>query len=83
VAINSGCRHAVLVQDAREIDWPMLDRIETLGLSAGASAPEVLVEEILAALRERFDVRLETATLREEAMSFKLPRSVREIKPAA
>lgn len=83
VAINNGCRDAVLVQDAREIDWPMLEGVETLGLSAGASAPEVLIEEILEALRERFDIRLETATLRKEAMSFKLPRSVREIKPAA
>jgi 4-hydroxy-3-methylbut-2-enyl diphosphate reductase len=65
-----------LVQRASDIDWDWLGLPTTLGLTAGASAPEVLVEEVLAALRERFDVTAEETAHVVEDMVFKLPREL-------
>ena len=83
VGLKNGCPRAVLVQTAAEIDWPTLAGVETLGLTAGASAPEVLIDDIIEACRQRFEVTLEPVTLREENVSFKLPRELREAQPAA
>jgi 4-hydroxy-3-methylbut-2-enyl diphosphate reductase len=52
--------------------------VKTLGLTAGASAPEVLVEEIVAACRARFDVTVETVRTAQENVSFKIPRALRD-----
>lgn len=76
VARATGCAHAFLVQRATEIDWERLDGIDTLGLSAGASAPEILVSEVIAAARARFDVTVEEIAITRENIEFKLPRSV-------
>ena len=67
---------ARLIQRASEIDWEWLGTPATLGLTAGASAPEVLVREVLAALGERFDVREEEAAHVPEGLIFKLPREL-------
>ncbi len=78
VAERAGCRRAYLVQSAAEIPWEALQGITCLGISAGASAPEVLVEEILAALAERFDTKVESVVTTEEDITFKLPRVLRD-----
>ncbi len=78
VAERTGCPIAMLVQNAGEIDWDALGKPATLGITAGASAPEVLVDEIVNALREHFDVTLESVTTANERVSFKLPRALRE-----
>jgi 4-hydroxy-3-methylbut-2-enyl diphosphate reductase len=78
VAERAGCPQAFLVQRAGEIDWPRLAGVTTLGLTAGASAPEVLVEEIVAACRSRFDVTVETVRTAQENVSFKIPRALRD-----
>ncbi len=78
VAQRAGCPKAVLLQDAREIDWTMFDGIDRLGVTAGASAPEILVQEIINAFRQRFDAKVETVTSAEENIAFKLPRPLRE-----
>jgi 4-hydroxy-3-methylbut-2-enyl diphosphate reductase len=78
VAERAGCPKAFLVQRAGEIDWPRLAGVKTLGLTAGASAPEVLVEEIVAAARARFDVTVETVRTAQENVSFKIPRALRD-----
>lgn len=78
VALKSGCPRAELVQRADELDWWELEGLRTLGLSAGASAPEVLVDAIIAAFGSHYDVTVEKVTLREENVSFKLPRALRE-----
>jgi 4-hydroxy-3-methylbut-2-enyl diphosphate reductase len=83
VGLKNGCSRACLVQNAQDIDWKTLEGVATLGLTAGASAPEVLIAEIIDAFRRRYDVTVEKVTLREENVSFKLPRELREIKPAA
>jgi 4-hydroxy-3-methylbut-2-enyl diphosphate reductase len=65
-----------LIERAADIDWDWLGRPATLGLTAGASAPEVLVREVLDALRSRFDVTEEIADHTPERMTFKLPREL-------
>ena len=83
VGQKNGCPRALLVQRASELNWDDLKGLKTLGLTAGASAPEVLVNEIVDAFREHYDVTVEKVTLREENVSFKLPRELRENQPAA
>jgi 4-hydroxy-3-methylbut-2-enyl diphosphate reductase len=67
---------ARLIQRAHDIDWDWLGQPRTLGITAGASAPEVLVNEVLEALRERFDVEEQFADHTPERMVFKLPREL-------
>jgi 4-hydroxy-3-methylbut-2-enyl diphosphate reductase len=78
VAEKSGCPFAVLVQRAADIDWPSFAAVERLGITAGASAPEVLVEEVLDAFAAHFDVSVETVSAAQEDMFFPLPRALRE-----
>jgi 4-hydroxy-3-methylbut-2-enyl diphosphate reductase len=82
VAERAGCRHAVLLQRAGDIDWKDFGAIESLGITAGASAPEILVEEIIGAFAERYDVNVETVSAAEEAVFFPLPRPLREDQAA-
>jgi 4-hydroxy-3-methylbut-2-enyl diphosphate reductase len=82
VAERAGCRHAVLVQRAADIAWTDYEGIATLGITAGASAPEILVEEILDAFAQRFAVSVETVSAVEESMFFPLPRPLREHQAA-
>ena len=74
VARASGCAGAILVQHAGEIDWSSIDRVDRLGITAGASAPEVLVEEVIHACRRRFEVKMEEVVVAREDIIFKLPR---------
>lgn len=76
VASQNGCHKSMLVQRASEIDFDALDGIETLGITAGASAPEILVEEVVEACRERFNVDVTFETFTEENVTFKLPASL-------
>jgi 4-hydroxy-3-methylbut-2-enyl diphosphate reductase len=78
VGERSGCAISVLVQRAVDIDWPRFADVRRLGITAGASAPELLVEEVIDAFAERFDVRIETVSAAEEAVTFNLPRQLRE-----
>jgi 4-hydroxy-3-methylbut-2-enyl diphosphate reductase len=82
VAERAGCKRAVLLQRASEIDWREFDAIASLGITAGASAPEVLVEEIIGAFAQRYDVNVESVSAAEEAVFFPLPRPLRENQAA-
>ncbi|WP_319772900.1 4-hydroxy-3-methylbut-2-enyl diphosphate reductase [Breoghania sp.] len=77
VAERAGCPHSVLVQRAADIDWSCFPDISTLAVTAGASAPEVLVEEIIEAFAARYDVTVETVRTAEETIAFNLPRELR------
>ncbi len=81
VAERSGCKIARLVPGAQEIDWDLFTNVTTLAITAGASAPEVLVEEIIESFAARFTVEVEVISTREENVFFPLPRSVRESLP--
>jgi len=74
----AGCRYAQLVQRAGDIDWRALEGISSIGITAGASAPEVLVNEVIDAFRERFDVTVEQVETAIENVEFKVPRVLRE-----
>ncbi len=76
VAEAAGCPRARLVQRAGDIDWTWLDGIRCLGLAAGASAPEVLVQEVIEACRGRYAVTLEEIPVIAENVHFKLPRAL-------
>ena len=82
VAEKAGCPRAMLVQRAADIKWSEFDGVTRLGITAGASAPEVLVEEIMGAFAERFTLDTETITATEEGVFFPLPRPLREHEAA-
>ncbi|MDP2737163.1 MAG: 4-hydroxy-3-methylbut-2-enyl diphosphate reductase, partial [Pseudorhodobacter sp.] len=73
----AGCGYAQLVQRAGDIDWRALEGIGAVGITAGASAPEVLVNEVIDAFRERFETAVELVETATEAVEFKVPRSLR------
>ncbi len=76
VAARSGCDRAALIQRAAEMDWRWLDGVKSLGITAGASAPESLVEELVTELRTRFTLTIEEVRVTDEAVVFKLPRAL-------
>ena len=78
VASKAGCSYAQLVQRDTEIDWRALEGIQSVGLTAGASAPEVLVNEIIEAFRARYKVTIEHVETAQENVNFKVPRVLRE-----
>jgi 4-hydroxy-3-methylbut-2-en-1-yl diphosphate reductase len=78
VAERAGCPRAMLLQSAAEIDWANFIGIKTLGITAGASAPEVLVEEIVEAFKARFVAKVQSVVTAEEDIVFKLPRQLRD-----
>lgn len=73
-ATRAGCPQAYLIGGQQDIDWPGLAGVGTLGLTAGASAPDFVVQEVIDACRERFDVTLEVGAAPDEDVHFKLPR---------
>jgi 4-hydroxy-3-methylbut-2-en-1-yl diphosphate reductase len=77
VARKQGCERSMLVQRAGDIDWPVIGDARTIGITAGASAPEVLVNEVIEAFKSRYDVTMEIVRTRDEHVSFKLPRELR------
>src|SRR5690606_12692612 len=82
VAERAGCRRAMLVDRAAEIDWSRLEGIRTLGISAGASAPETLVDEVVEAFAARFEITVSASGAQRESIVFNLPRELRTA-PAA
>jgi 4-hydroxy-3-methylbut-2-enyl diphosphate reductase len=79
VALRSGCPLAMLIQRVDEIDWPRLCNIRRLGITSGASVPEILIEELIEALAARFDTRVKIVDVAEETVAFNLPRQLREV----
>jgi 4-hydroxy-3-methylbut-2-en-1-yl diphosphate reductase len=78
VAERAGCAPVRLLLRAGDIDWGVFGAIRSLGITAGASAPEVLVEEVIDAFAARYDVNVEQVTTADESMFFPLPKVLRE-----
>ncbi|MFK7944104.1 MAG: 4-hydroxy-3-methylbut-2-enyl diphosphate reductase [Paracoccaceae bacterium] len=78
VGSAAGCPYAMLVQTAQDIDWRAIEGVASVGVTAGASAPEVLVNGVLDAFRERYEVQIERVVTAEENVSFKMPRVLRK-----
>jgi 4-hydroxy-3-methylbut-2-enyl diphosphate reductase len=83
VAERAGCKVAMLVDRAAEIDWSRLAGIRTLGVSAGASAPEKLVDEVIEAFAQRYDIKVEARVTARENIAFNIPRELRTITAAS
>lgn len=79
VGTAAGCGYSQLVQRATDIDWRALEGIGSVGITAGASAPEVLVNEVIDAFRTRFKVTVEIVETAVENVEFKVPRVLREL----
>lgn len=78
VAIKAGARDARLVDDAGDVDWSWFEGVKVLGVTAGASAPEPLIEGLIDAVRQRFDVALSEDDGARETITFKLPRLLQD-----
>ena len=78
VAKKAGCKNSQMVQRAAEINWNLLINIKSVGITAGASAPEILVNEVVDALKERFEVKTHLVETATESVNFKVPRILRE-----
>lgn len=76
VAKNYGCPQAYLVQRDHDIQWNWFENVTTLGLTAGASAPEILVEEVISEISKKYNVNVEEVTLTQENVVFKLPKAL-------
>ena len=79
VASRDGCETALLIQNAGEINWETFPQVKTLGIAAGASAPEILVEGVIEAFSARYDVCVEVVTTATESVSFKLPSALKNV----
>ncbi len=82
VAQRVGCANASLVERADKIDWSRFEGIKTLGVTAGASAPETLIDEVIEAFAQRFDIAVSASGEQRESIVFNLPRELRA-QPAA
>jgi len=80
VAERAGAKASLLVQRASDIPWEDVEGIRILGLSAGASAPEIIVDEIIDAFRERFEVEVELAVTATETENFPVMRALRDVE---
>ena len=78
VAKKAGCENSQMVQRAAEINWNSLMNIKSVGITAGASAPEILVNEVIDALKERFEIKTHLVETATESVNFKVPRILRE-----
>ena len=76
VATRAGVKRSSLVQRASDIDWSLIEGARVVGLTAGASAPDVLITEVIDAFRERYDVTVEEAESARETVQFRLPRAL-------
>ncbi len=79
VAKAYGCAHAFLIQTAVDIDLSWFENVKTLGLTAGASAPESLVNEVIENLRNNFNIDTQDTVLKEENILFNVPRDLRDV----
>ena len=78
VAKKAGCENSQMVQRAAEINWNSLRNIKSVGITAGASAPEILVNEVVDALKARFEIKTHLVETATESVNFKVPRILRE-----
>lgn len=78
VARVYGCANAYLVQDEKNIPWDKIAGSKTIGLSAGASAPDILIQNVISALKQRYTVTVEEIVLAKENVAFNIPRILRE-----
>lgn len=82
VAERAGCPKAHLIQRAEDIPWNDMENVATVGITAGASAPEILVNEVIAALEKHFQLHIETVSTADESIAFNVPKELRDVPEA-
>ena len=80
VASKAGCEYSQLVQRAKDIDWRALKSVKSIGVTAGASAPDILIKEVVEAFSNHYNVKVEHVETAQENVSFKVPRILREVE---
>lgn len=80
VASKAGCEYSQLVQRAKDIDWRALRGVKSIGVTAGASAPDILIQEVVEAFSNHFNVKVEYVETAQENVNFKVPRILREVE---
>ena len=80
VASKAGCEYSQLVQRAKDIDWRALKSVKSIGVTAGASAPDILIQEVVEAFSNHFNVKVEYVETAQENVNFKVPRILREVE---
>ena len=78
VGEKAGCSYSQLIESDKEIDWSALDKMKSIGITAGASAPEILINNVLKAFKEKYNVKLETVQTATEKITFKVPKILRD-----
>ena len=73
VAKKSGCENSLLIHSESEIPFDKIDKCKTIGISSGASAPEILVEEFINNLKKKFNIKIENTEVIKEDVTFKIP----------
>jgi len=79
VASKAGCEYSQLVQRAKDIDWRALKSVKSIGVTAGASAPDILIQEVVEAFSNHYNVKVEYVETAQENVNFKVPRILREL----
>ena len=79
VASKAGCEYSQLVQRAKDIDWRALRGVKSIGVTAGASAPDILIQEVVEAFSNHYNVKVEYVETAQENVNFKVPRILREL----
>ena len=77
VGKNAGCRYSQLIDNVNDIDWRSISGSETIGLTAGASAPEILINQVIEEFKKRFKATIEFIEITKEDIQFKIPNSIR------
>ena len=78
VAEKSGCKNNFLISDINSINWREMEKFSSIGLTASASAPEILINEFLKIINEKFKVKIKTNSIADENITFKLPKELRK-----
>ena len=73
VAKKSGCEHSILIHSESEIPYDKIDNCKSIGISSGASAPEVLVEEFINSLKKKYHIKIKNTEVIKEDVTFKIP----------
>ena len=77
VGKNAGCRYSQLIDNVNDIDWRSISGSESIGLTAGASAPEILINQVIEEFKKRFKATIEFVEITKEDIQFKIPNSIR------
>ncbi len=78
VGENAGCNYSQLIESDKDINWAHLHGMKSIGITAGASAPEILIKNVISSFNSRYNVTIETIESASEKVTFKVPKILRD-----